>query len=112
MTKTALTERLWSILAGDVIGHDRLQLAWVVENAVELRTAGVLEAWRRDLALAPVGLAERIEQVFLAPIMEERVATSMQLIRDTLALAPTTLGIERARQTIEACLRPDPWIRP
>jgi hypothetical protein len=181
MTKERLRETLGGILAAETIDHGRLQMAWVVETALELRTAGLIEGWRRELAaypetlrerlieantmvwqsphavagrwtycrrhqplalterltwdaynvlrlvfalnrrwepdmkwlrevtrdlpLAPVGMAERIERVFAGPTLEERVQTSFELIRDALALAPTSPGIERARETIEGCLR-------
>lgn len=59
----------------------------------------------RDLPLAPERMAERIERVFAAPALEERVQTSFVLIRDALALAPASPGIERARATIDGCLR-------
>ena len=187
MTRDALDETLRAILAAEVLGHARLQLAWVVERAVPVRTAGALAAWqgrltaypealverlietntrvfqlphamrgrwtycrrvqplalterltwetynvlrvlfalnRRwepdfkwlrlvtgDLATAPERLAERIEEVFTAPVLEQRVRTSLALIRDTLALIPApqvTPGVERARRVIAECLRLDP----
>jgi hypothetical protein len=55
------------------------------------------------LPLAPMRMAERIERVFTAPTLEERVRTGFELIRDALALAPTSAGIERARATIREC---------
>ena len=36
--------------------------------------------------------------------LEERVRTDFELIRDALALAPTSAGIEQARATIRECL--------
>lgn len=181
MTRESLAETLRGILAAEVLGHTRLQLAWVVEQAVSLRTGGLLAHWQRellaypeplaerlievntrvfqlphamrgrwtycrrsqplalterltwetynvlrvlfalnrrwepdfkwlrlvtgDLAIALERLAERIEEVFTALRLERRVSTSLRLIQDTLALAPATPGIERARATIEECLR-------
>jgi hypothetical protein len=49
-------------------------------------------------------MAERIERVFTAPTLEERVRTDFELIRDALALAPTSVEIEQARATIQECL--------
>jgi hypothetical protein len=179
MTAARLDETLRGILAAEVVGHDRLQWAWIVGIAVELRSAGLLDRWRDELArypeplrdrlidantrvwgqphammgrwtncrrrqplalterltwdaynllrllfalnrrwepdwkwlrqvtgdlpIAPERLGERLEWVFEAPALEERVATSLALIRDALALAPSTEGVERARATIEAC---------
>ncbi len=184
MTKTRLEQTLRAILAGETIDHGRLQMAWVIEIALELRTAGLLRSWRealvaypetlrtklieantmvwqsphamagrwtycrrhqplalterltwdtynllrlvfalnrrwepdmkwlrevtRELPLAPERMAERIERVFSAPELADRVQTSFALIRDALALAPTSPGIERARATIEGCLRTSP----
>ncbi len=59
----------------------------------------------RDLGIAPDRLAGRIEEIFTAQELEQRVATSLGLIRDTLALLPSTSGVELARRTIEECLR-------
>jgi hypothetical protein len=53
MTKARLEEMLRGILAAMVLGHDRLQLAWIVERAVELRTTGLLARWRSELAAYP-----------------------------------------------------------
>jgi hypothetical protein len=181
MTLGALDAALRAILAAEVLGHARLQLAWVVERAVPVRTAGGLAAWQArlmtypealgerlievntrvfglphamrgrwtycrrsqplalterltwetynvlrllfarnrrwepdfkwlrqvtgDLAVAPERVAERIEAVFTLPRLEDRVATSLALIRDTLALLPDTPGVARARETIDGCLR-------
>jgi hypothetical protein len=180
MTKARLEETLRGILAASVLGHNRLQMAWIVECAVDLRTTGRLARWRselaaypeplreklieanthvwqlphamagrwtycrrsqplalterltwdtynllglvfainrrwepdwkwlrevtRDLPLAPMRMADRIERVFTAPTLEERVRTDLELIRDALALAPTSAGIEQARATIRECL--------
>jgi hypothetical protein len=57
------------------------------------------------MAVAPERLAERIEHVFTASELEERVATSMELIAEALALTPPTPNVLRARTTIEASLR-------
>jgi hypothetical protein len=60
MTRDALDETLRAILAAEVLGHARLQLAWVVERAVPLRTAGGLGAWQERLTAYPELLAERL----------------------------------------------------
>ncbi len=57
----------------------------------------------RDLLLAPERMAERIECVLTAPSLEERARTDFGLIRDALALAPTSAAIEQARATIREC---------
>jgi hypothetical protein len=181
MTKARLGETLRAILAAETIDHGRLQMAWVVGMALELRTDGLIEGWRRelvaypealreklieantrvwqtphamagrwtycrrrqplalterltwdtynvlrlvfalnrrwepdmkwlrevtrDLPVAPERMAERIERVFSAPALEERVQTGFELIWDALALAPSSAGIERARATVDGCLR-------
>ena len=58
----------------------------------------------RDLLLAPERMAERIERVFTASTLEDRVRTELELIRNALALAPTSSGIEQTRATIRECL--------
>ncbi len=62
----------------------------------------------RDLAVAPERLAEWIEDIFTLPVLEDRVATSLALIQDTLALLPITPGIARARAAIQHCLERAP----
>jgi hypothetical protein len=42
MTKAQLEETLRGILAATVLSHNRLQMAWIVQRAVELRTTGLL----------------------------------------------------------------------
>jgi hypothetical protein len=60
MTTSRLEETLAAILAGDVIGHDRLQWAWIVGIAVDLRTGGRLDGWRDRLADYPERLRDRL----------------------------------------------------
>ncbi len=82
----------------DAEHHDRLwQPRPRTDNASRL-------AGNRGLPLAPMRMAERIERVFTAPTLEERVRTGFELIRDALALAPTSAGIEQARATMRECL--------
>jgi hypothetical protein len=45
-------------------------------------------------------MGPRIERVFAAPTLDERVRIDFELIRDALALAPTSAGIEQPRATI------------
>ena len=59
----------------------------------------------RDLAVAPDRLTERVEAIFTAPELEQRVATSLQLIADTLALLPPTPSVEQARTVVEETIR-------
>jgi hypothetical protein len=94
----ALTERLtWDT-------YNVLRLVFALNRRWEPDTKWLREV-TRGLPLAPARMAERIEHVFAAPALEERVRTSFELIRDALALAPASPGIERARETIAACLR-------
>jgi len=60
MTKARLEETLRGILTAAVLGHDRLQMAWIIERAVELRTTGLLARWRSELATYPEPLREKV----------------------------------------------------
>jgi hypothetical protein len=181
MTRRALDERLAAILAGEILSHRLLMMAWIVEKALPLRTNGAFSEWKRqlaaypeslvplivedntrvwqlthamagrwtycrrgqalalterltwdtynilcvlfainrrwepdwkwlrevtdDLPVQPARLAERIGEMFLLPDAEQRVATAFALISDTLALAPQTPQVLRARAAIEWCQR-------
>jgi hypothetical protein len=59
MTKARLEETLRLILANETADRGR-QLAWVVEMALELRTNGVIDGWRRALAAYPEALREKL----------------------------------------------------
>ncbi len=48
------------ILAAEALGHDRLQMAWIVERAVELRTTGLLVRWQSEFAAYPEPLREKL----------------------------------------------------
>jgi hypothetical protein len=48
------------LAAGRFIDHLRLQMGWTLEQAIPLRTAGRLAAWKHKVATYPEGLAERI----------------------------------------------------
>jgi hypothetical protein len=63
MTKARFDETLRGILAAVVLGHDRLQMAWIIERAVELRTTGLLARWRSELATYPEPLREKVIEV-------------------------------------------------
>ena len=93
----ALTERLtWDT-------YNLLRLVFAINRRWEPDWKWLREV-TRDLPLAPTRMAERIERVFTAPMLEERVRTDFELISDALALAPTSSGIEQARATIRECL--------
>jgi hypothetical protein len=93
----ALTERLtWDT-------YNLLRLVFAINRRWEPDWKWLHEV-TRDLPLAPMRMAERIERVFTAPTLKERVRTDFELIRDALALEPTSAGIEQARATIRACL--------
>jgi hypothetical protein len=48
------------LVGGSFVDHLRMQMGWTVEQAVPLRTAGRLAAWKQKVATYPEGLAERI----------------------------------------------------
>jgi hypothetical protein len=83
--------------------HNLLRLVFAINRRREPDWKWLREV-TRDLSLAPMQMAERSERVFTAPTLEERVRTDFDLIRDALALAPTSAGIEQARATIRECL--------
>jgi hypothetical protein len=56
------------------------------------------------LSTKPENLLERIDTIYLAPRLDERVTASLELILDTLALAPPSEPVWRARATIGECL--------
>ena len=53
-------ELLHSILAGDVLDHERLIMAWIVENAVPLRSTGLLDRWQQMFSHYPDALLQRL----------------------------------------------------
>ena len=83
--------------------HNLLRLVFAINRRWEPDWKWLREV-TRDLLLAPERMAERIECVLTAPSLEERAWTDFELIRDVLALAPTSAAIEQARTTIRECL--------
>lgn len=61
-----------------------------------------------DLPTTPDDLLDRIDTVYLAPRLDERVTASLELILDTLALAPPSEPVWRARATIREILERRP----
>ena len=57
---SALDGLLTTIHAGDVLGHGRLVVAWVVANAVPVCSTGRLAAWQRRLATYPDRLQQQL----------------------------------------------------
>jgi hypothetical protein len=57
------------------------------------------------LTIKPERLLERIDAIFLEPNLERRVALSMSLLRDVLALVPAQYDVARARANIREALQ-------
>lgn len=57
------------------------------------------------LTIKPRHLLERIDAIFLEPNLERRVALSMGLLRDVLALVPEQYDVARARANIQETLQ-------
>jgi len=49
-----------NLVAGQYTDHLRLQMGWMIEQAIPLQTEGRLAAWKGRVARYPDGLAERI----------------------------------------------------
>jgi len=177
----ALEQRLDAVARGSVTAHGPLTLAWIMQHAVSLRSAGLLQGWQQKLeqypetlpphilkeamhfwffphflavrwalirrgehlallerlyqdtrnmlrilfainqqwepdwkwlrgelghlSIKPERLLERIDAVFLEPDLEQRVAQSMLLLRDVLALVPEQYDVIRVRANIQESLR-------
>ena len=57
------------------------------------------------LTIKPERLLERIDEIFLDPNLEQRVALSMLLLCDVLALVPERYDVTRVRANIQESLR-------
>jgi hypothetical protein len=58
----------------------------------------------KNLTIAPERLADRVDVIFSSGSPRQRVAACQQLILDTLALAPATPGVSRAREVVASSL--------
>jgi hypothetical protein len=53
-------EQLRAILAAEITDHYRLRMAWIMEQALPLRTAGKLAEWQQALARYPDELQRKL----------------------------------------------------
>ncbi len=84
--------------------HRTLRILFAVNRVWEIDWKW-LERATRDLTIRPDRFVERIEGVFAAPRLAESLITCLELIRDTLALAPPPHNVAQPTANVLDSLR-------